>query len=468
MTPDTDLHETPTGADAPGFTLRDFLRIVFKHWRSIATTTLVVSATLGAGLMYLPPTYVAEAKLLVQTERQASPSFFGGIAAYRESRDSDPVIRRLETEMEMLSTRTLSEGVVHGLGLRYEDVFHPAYVRLLNPVADLYDRIRIEWLGGAASKERYGYGTTVAAFNKSFTVAPAKSKSAETTSNIIMVQLRAPDPKTAKEALQRLLDGYVEFALGMNQSSGVEAYKVVQHNLDRASLDMENAEGRLRAFLANVPATERSGDAIVRKVRYTRSAAAEQPQLPPVPDDETGVRVMRTHLMQAELKLAEARRSYQDDSETVRNLRLSVGDLRSRIQKATLESAIYRTEQIRLEREMRTAEETYSELNKKLSQIALFLAANPRQADVRAIVEPPLEPRSSEWRKSVAVWLLGSIGGLVLGFGLAGMRAYGDHTLQGAEDVLRHLGLPLLATVPALRPAERRSVDPASSLEAAV
>ena len=49
------------------------MSIVFQHWRLIATTSLVVAATLGAGLLYLPPTYVAEAKLLIQTERQASP-----------------------------------------------------------------------------------------------------------------------------------------------------------------------------------------------------------------------------------------------------------------------------------------------------------------------------------------------------------------------------------------------------------
>jgi uncharacterized protein involved in exopolysaccharide biosynthesis len=464
MTPDTDLHDAPTGADAPGFTPRDFLRIVFKHWRSIATTTLLVCAVLGAGLLYLPPTYVAQAKLLVQTERQANPSFFGGIAAYREPRDSDPVIRRLETEMEMLSTRSLSEGVVRSLGLRYEDVFHPAYVGVLNSVADLYDHVQKEWLGGAA-KDRYGYGATVAAFNRCFTVAPAKSKSAETTSNIIVVTLRATDPHTAKDALQRLLDGYVDFAVGMNQSSGVEAYKVVQHDLERARLDMENAEGRLRVFFANLPALERPADPTVRKVGYTRAGAA--PELPPLPDDEAGVRAMRTHLVQDELRLAEARRGYQENSDTVRNLVLGIGDLRARIQKATLESAAYRTEQMRLEREMRIAEDSYSELNKKLAQIALYLAANPRQSDVRAIVEPPLAPSSSEWRKSLVIWLLGSLGGLVLGLGLAGMRAYGDHTLQGPEDVRRHLGLPLLASVPALRAAGSRSIHPPASAEAA-
>jgi uncharacterized protein involved in exopolysaccharide biosynthesis len=464
-------HDAPaceeTSAASPGFTLRDFLSIVFQHWRTIATTSLVVSIVLGAGMLRLPPTYIAEGKLLVQTDRQAAPSFFGGIAAYGQQRDPDPVNRRLETEMELLSTRGLSEGVVRSLGLRYDDVFHPAYVHLLNPLADLYEHVRVEWLGRAPAPGRRAFDSTVRDFNRSFVVAPLKSKSAETTSNIIAVKLSAPDPALARESLQRLLDGYVDFAVRMNQASGVEAYKVVQQNLERARLDMASAQERLRLFYAHAAMPPPREDSSLHRIGFARGGARDGagemagPEVArDLPDDELAVRAMRTRLVDMELRLAEARRSYQDDSESVRNLAHGIGELRQRVRAASLQTAAYRTEQMQLERELRTSEDMHGELNRKLAQISLFLAANPRQADVRAIVEPPLAPSSSEWRKALILWALGSIGGVVLGFGLVGLRAYNDHTLQTAEDVRRHLGVALLATVPLLPPRERGALEP--------
>ena len=38
----------------------------------------------GAALWFLPPTYVAEAKVLIKTEQEGGPAFYSGLAAYRE------------------------------------------------------------------------------------------------------------------------------------------------------------------------------------------------------------------------------------------------------------------------------------------------------------------------------------------------------------------------------------------------
>jgi uncharacterized protein involved in exopolysaccharide biosynthesis len=471
---DDPLFDAPERAKGEAaFTKRDFLRLAFEHWRPIVITFVVVSASLGAALLYLPPTYVAEGKLLVQTEKLTNPSFFGGIATYRDTREADPVNRRIETEMELISTRVLSERVITGLDLRYKDVFHPAYMHLLNPIADLYDGVQQRLFGKPPRPDKYGFAKTVRDFNHSFSVAPLKSKSAETTSNLIHVQLRAPDPKIARASLQQLLEGYVDFTVNIQQSSGVEAHEVVKRNLEQAREQMEIAQGRMHAFLARLgPSADPENG--VRKVRLASAfngnggdgadregiaTPADDAWIRQAPTDEPGLRTLRGRLTDMELRLAETRRSYQEDSEQVQLLVSGVADLRKRVERGFGESANHRMRQLQLERELRTAEEQHSELKKRLGQISLFLAANLRQSDIRTIVEPPLEPSSSEWRTTLLVWVLGSIGGLILGFAIAGFFVYGDHRLQTSEDVRRFLGTTLLAVVPALDPRDLKKLE---------
>ena len=54
--------------DAPG--LRDFLTVLFKRKRSILTTFITIVATVTVVTFLLPPTYEAEARLLVRVGRE--------------------------------------------------------------------------------------------------------------------------------------------------------------------------------------------------------------------------------------------------------------------------------------------------------------------------------------------------------------------------------------------------------------
>src|SRR5262245_30001889 len=82
--------------------LRDVVKVLFKYRWRIALCFVVASAVSMSGALMLPPTYKATTKILVQTDQQATPTFFSGLAAFSERRDFDPVSRRLETEMGLI------------------------------------------------------------------------------------------------------------------------------------------------------------------------------------------------------------------------------------------------------------------------------------------------------------------------------------------------------------------------------
>lgn len=434
-----------------GFTSRDVWRVIFKYQRLILATFLVVTAVVASILLYLPPVYVAEAKVLIQTEQQGKPSFFSGVAAYREQVESDPVNRKIETEMEMLSTRTLSEGVVRNLGLQYGAVYRPAYVHLLDPLSDAYDWIR-GLFGVQADPEKRGFNDTVKYFNKSFEVSPLKSKSSDTNSNLIQLKLKAPTAKVAQESLENLLADYLHYSVQLNQQAGEDAYKVISERMHGALQEVLAAQAKLREFMTRRAVQTGARPALVMAAGNVPPGAEGEGLRSPLsvvatPGDPETVRVLKSRLIDLELQLGELRRTFRDDAKNVVNLRHSIAELKSRIEQEIRTDAQNQATMLILERNLASAEGQYNEIKKKQEQIALFLKMNPQQTGNRVVTDVPLLPKSSEWKKSLFIGVLGSLAGLVLGLGLAGYREYVDHTLQSPFDVEQHLGIEMLGHV---------------------
>ncbi len=462
MKNDFDLFGPPDAAEGQAFTFRDLVSVLFKHRWIILVCFVVVTLLVAVGLAMLPPTYVAEGKVLVKTEQQGNPSIFSGIAAYREPRDSDPVNRKLETEMEVLATRELSERVVRKLNLQYGQVYHKPLTHLLRPVADLVDWAKVHLLGYPEDLDAYGFKGTVKEFNASFVVQPLKSKSAETTSNMIQIQLKAPDGPTAQTALQHLLDEFVVLSVEQNERLARDAHELVEKDLGLAARELEKAREEQRKFIVERGATLSS--------RYTGAT----PLAPTNAKDEmtgnvtvgapTAVGAMRSRLVQSELRLIELRQIFTDEDDNVKLMEATISTIKRRIESELRATAESEKTLAALDLDIKSAELKYVDIRRKLEQIALFLKLSPAQTYNRQIAEPPLLPRSSEWKKSVLAGVLGAIGGLMLGLGIAGYREYSDHRLGTAEAVERHLGLVPLAVVAHLDQDELRiAMDPGAA-----
>src|SRR5262245_58599026 len=120
----------------PVATRRDIVRALFRHRWPIAICLVVTTAATGLAVSQIPPTYEASAKVLVQTEQQGTPTFFSGLAAYSDRRDTDPVSRRLETEMEIIEAAPISEQVVRELGLDWPQIYHSPLIHAGTAIAD--------------------------------------------------------------------------------------------------------------------------------------------------------------------------------------------------------------------------------------------------------------------------------------------------------------------------------------------
>jgi len=179
------------------------------------------------------------------------------------------------------------------------------------------------------------------------------------------------------------------------------------------------------------------------------------------PRDGTTIGFLKAQLIERQMELSQLRQVYREGTSRVRQAEASVQKLRRRIEMEVAAQAANETTLLALERDLRATETVYLELRKKLNQIDLFLDMNRRQVQSRIVIEPALTPRGSEWKRKVAIGVLGALASLVLGLGLAGYREYVDHSLQTEDDVKRYLGMEVLATIPEVRHGELRvATDP--------
>ncbi len=69
-------------------TLRDYLRVIFRHKAVVALSVLVVSATVAFGLKLQTPLYVASVKMLVSSEKQTQAPYSRELGGYDRSEAS--------------------------------------------------------------------------------------------------------------------------------------------------------------------------------------------------------------------------------------------------------------------------------------------------------------------------------------------------------------------------------------------
>src|SRR6201996_5368944 len=115
---------------APQRYARDLVAVLYRQAGLVAVCAAVGTAASLVLYSQQPRVYASSAKVWVQTEQQGSPSFLSGIAAYRETPYPDPVNRKIETEIELMLTRTSAQSVVERFGIRDDQLAHGALARI--------------------------------------------------------------------------------------------------------------------------------------------------------------------------------------------------------------------------------------------------------------------------------------------------------------------------------------------------
>lgn len=427
---------------AGGFTGRDLWRQWFKYWGTLLGSVLVVSALSWYGAYMLPPQYQATAKVWVKTERQATPSFLSGIAAYREDQAVDPVNRKIETEMQLLTSRANVEAVVRKLGMTRQDL--PG-----SPLDRILGSIRPRPLPADAEVQ-----ATVDLFIKALKVEAARSKAADTSSNVLELTLATTRADLVAPALHALVAQYQRYGTEQTRRQGETAYALVADKVKAAQTDLDGLEQRIvtlsvaQGRQADVPATTSNppvpldlplvGGESLRMDTVLGSARA---------GGTSAVGMMKQQAVNLQARVDELQQLYTDDAEPVRNARRQLAQAESRLSRSVAASVRLDAQLRQLERARTLAQERYTELRRKLDQIELYLASNPDEAASRVLTERAQTPDRPQRKMALILAAVGPVAGLALGLLLAGLRAYFDHRLQSAEDVARYLGLETLAII---------------------
>lgn len=88
----------------PGTTLRDYLKVIFRHKAVIITAFVVIMISVGIGLELSTPVYQAQVKMLISGEKQFKSPYYKELNSYQQSGisltqaeivNSNPVIERV-------------------------------------------------------------------------------------------------------------------------------------------------------------------------------------------------------------------------------------------------------------------------------------------------------------------------------------------------------------------------------------
>jgi len=450
----------PAGAarSAPPRSARDAVAVLYRQAGLIVLCAVVGSA--ASLLLYLrqPRVYTSTAKVWVQTEQQGSPSFLSGIAAYRETPYPDPVNRKIETEIELMLTRSNAQAVIDKYAIRDDQLVRGGHAAARPTVA----------AAAASAPPAAGKrAKTVDLFLDAVAVEPLRSKTADTSSNVLEVKFECTDAALAPLALQSFLDNYLQLGAQQNHRLGETTSRLIQTKLEQARSDLREAEDRIVALMV------RDGGHSGRSVADFQSALGMLDanggglRLELNPDASPGsaagngatpaVTALKAQALDLQVRLDEARQLYTDDAETVRNLRTQLGAAQRRLQDAVRANTQLDAELTRLERARQLAQERFVELQRKLDQIDLYLRLNPTEADSRVVIDAPDHPGPAEGKKKPVVALFGPLAGLLLGLLLAGLRELGGERMRCARDVEFALGAPVLGAIPSLSAAARQA-----------
>jgi uncharacterized protein involved in exopolysaccharide biosynthesis len=409
---------------------------------------LSVSALALLAATLQPRSYSASSKVWIKTDQQGSPSFLSGVAAYREGQMPDPVNRKIETEMQLLLARSNVETVVRKLHIRPEQLS-------ATPLKGL--------LGNAANKPRTPEQTVnaaVEAFMKALKVEAVRSKTADTSSNLLEIKLETIDGELAAPALNALVEQYQQYGAAQTREQGQATYALISDKMNQAQTELQRIDGQMLKL--NIAQGQVKEEDVNAPGNVAKTAAPEMDEGLRMDTmlgssrmgGSSAVGMMKSQTVTLESKVQELRQVYTDDSEVVRNAKRQLAQAEQRLTRSVTASARLDAQLKKLERARALAEDRYTELRRKLDQIELYLASAQGESATRVITESAQAPEKPDGKKKLILAVLGPLAGLALGLLLAGIREYFDHRLQSTQDVERYLGMDTLGVVPELHKAK--------------
>lgn len=493
----------------------DLLKLWQTIWNrkwSIITLTLVVAMVAVLVVLSLTPIYRAAATLLIE-QKQAKVVSIEQVYGLDGSGNE-----YLQTQFELLKSRSLAERVVRELGLTTHPEFDPRQQEA--PLIDIKG-----WLGSLnlnslvpgvfpedleqqpEPTEEQIFESVVGQFMQRISVEPQGK------SQLVRVQVDMADPRMAAQAANRLAQGFIESQLEASMEMSASASSWMNSRLGELRSKLKEAETQLQAFrekenlvdiggVATISAAELAAtsdrmvdarrsraeaESLYRQVQSmksggwrklaTVSAVLGDPLIQQFKVDEARAKAKIDELSKrygarhptmeaARTELAAAEASLRGQVEQVvagieRNYRLAVANeqsLRSSVNenKAQIQHISRKEFQLsELQREVETNRALYDTF---LTRIKETTATSDLDTANARVVDKAVVPKTPVKPKKALIVLLATFLAGLVGVGLSLLLEMLNNTFKSVDDVEQKLNLPVLGLLPLIKKHDRKQL----------
>jgi polysaccharide biosynthesis transport protein len=494
----------PMYAPDPDVHLLDRLAVLYRYRRICVTTFVLVTAALTIQGYSTTLMYQAQARLLIEDERStAIPGLQNDANTYYE--DPEPYY---QTQYKILKGRDLTRRVVRKLHLENAPEFNgkkPAPPSASSLLQDLKTKVlTLAKIAPAAPVEVPKVDETadesalVSAFIGRVNVEPVRG------SHLVDVTFLSEEPKFAAEAVNALIDEYVNQNLELKLQSTQGMLDWLDKELENQQKRVEESERALAEYREKenalslddkqniiVSRLNQLNDAVTRartervqkESLYNQvkaiSAGTAPDAIPAIATNPT-VATAKAKLSELQRDKAKLLERYAEKHPQVINVNAALQDAQRQVDfeivravqsvKNEYETAVLQEQTLSrnlegakseaqdlnrkgigygvMEREAKSNREVYQSLLTREKE--LRVSANSRTNNVRVVdrAETPRGPISASGRRTL---MMSMFIGLVLAVGVALGLDYMNDTIKTPEDVTRRLKLPFLGLVPAVR-----------------
>ncbi len=493
----------------------DLLRLWRTLWRrkwSILTLVLVLMMAATLMVLSITPTYRAGATLLIEQKRANVVSIEQVYGLEAESSEY------LQTQFELLKSRSLAERVVRQLDLTRHPDFDPRQQPA--PLLDLSGLLtgfsvqRIvpatlpeDLLPPIEPGEAQILDTVTRAFMERISVYPLGK------SQLVRVEVDMADPDLAARAANALANGFIESQMEASIAMSVTATTWMNSRLGELRSSLKEAEDRLQAFrekenlvdvdgVVTISASELTltGDRMIDARRQRAEAESQYRQVQAMRRSDwqrlASVPAVLGHPLIQQFKADEARARARVDELSKRygarhptmeaaraDLNAASASLRGQVEqvvagiernyqlavanenslrasfdanRSQIQDIARKEFQLReLQREVDANRALYDTFMTRLKEATATSDMDNVNARIIDPAVPPAEPIKP--RKTLVVALVGVLG-LLFGIGLTLLRDALNNTFKSTEDVESRLNLPVLGILPLVRHQDRKEI----------
>jgi exopolysaccharide transport family protein len=477
--------------------------------RQYALILFVTAFAVMISLIYLrvtPPTYTGQVKVLFENPKA---QFVRQQSVLAEMPIDNA---QLETQIQILKSKTIATSVIDQLRLADDPDFKASGRSLLSVLRDIRG-----WFGSAPADVQVGQQDVpmdglVAAFNNRLSAVRLGY------SNVIEITFSASNAKRAAEIANAVAEAYVTDQLNAKFEANRIATSWLQDRLKALGEQALMAERAVNAFKSQnnivaaggklmdeqqvtelnsrlVAARAQTSDALARLDRFKTILRQNDANTTNASLDASFTEALSSpiinNLRQQYLELSRRERDWSArfgrNHLAVVNLRTRMRDLRTSIldevrrlsETAKSDYAVAKQRQEEIEkqltqavsrsrttnsaeatiRELETSAKSYRSLYESFLQRYMGAIQQESYPLTEArVISPASPPQSKSKPKSVLVMILGLLGGLALGTGLAVLRDMLDGVFRTSAQVEAMLHMPCISLVPLLKDVESRQL----------